>query len=230
MVMAKQALPSSPEVPKKWLPADQRRQSLLDAGWALLVEGGPQAVTIDAVVAQIGISRPIFYRHFTDRVDLLVALYQTYGEEFLRLQESVLLREGGTIDDLIHAALVVYFDLVASTGVVVRPLVEAANGDPRMEAARRSVRERHAVLWRVAVVRRVAPEVAEALLTDDRVRQMLALTIELVLAMGGEASSLWLSGRVDRADAEEMVMVMVDGLTDRVVAHLVRIGVVGATS
>jgi AcrR family transcriptional regulator len=218
--MVKRGSPSAPEVPKKWLPADQRRQSLLDAGWALLAEGGPRAVSIDAVVARAGISRPIFYRHFTDRIDLLVALYRSYGEEYVRLQESVLLRDGGSIEELRRATLVLYFDLVASKGVVVRPLVEAANGDPRMEAVRRSLREQHAVLWRAAVLRRVSPEVAEVLLSDDHVRRMLTVTVELAQALVSEATSLWLSGRVGRAHAEGLVMVMLDGLTERVVAFL----------
>ncbi len=100
--------------PGKWLPAAERRQSLADAGWALAVEGGPRAVTIEAVVGRLGISRPIYYRHFDDRTALLVAIFERYADELVRVNERVLLRDGGSIDDLIRESVTTYFDLVGS--------------------------------------------------------------------------------------------------------------------
>ena len=51
------------------------RRRVLDAASALLLEGGPRAVTVDAVVARSGVAKTTIYRHWPSHEDLLVALY-----------------------------------------------------------------------------------------------------------------------------------------------------------
>ncbi|CAN5122764.1 TetR/AcrR family transcriptional regulator [soil metagenome] len=50
------------------------RRALLDATAALLIAGGPDAVTLRAVGARAGVSRGAPYGHFADRDALLIAL------------------------------------------------------------------------------------------------------------------------------------------------------------
>jgi len=56
--------------------ADQRvarsRAAVLDAGVELLVECGPQAVTVDAIVQRSGVAKTTIYRHWGSREDLVV--------------------------------------------------------------------------------------------------------------------------------------------------------------
>lgn len=51
------------------------RQRVLDAADSLLLEGGPRAVTVDAVVARSGVAKTTVYRHWPSHQDLLVDLY-----------------------------------------------------------------------------------------------------------------------------------------------------------
>jgi AcrR family transcriptional regulator len=60
--------------PKKRLPADQRRQSILDAALTVLSAEGYAGTTTARVAQQAGISEPILYRHFSSKRDLLRAL------------------------------------------------------------------------------------------------------------------------------------------------------------
>jgi AcrR family transcriptional regulator len=53
------------------------RARLLDAATALLVEGGPVAVTVDAVVERSGVAKSTLYRHWPSRTDLLVDVMRT---------------------------------------------------------------------------------------------------------------------------------------------------------
>lgn len=55
---------------------DQRvarsRAAVLEAGVELLVEGGPNAVTVEAVVHRSGVAKTTIYRHWSSRDDLVV--------------------------------------------------------------------------------------------------------------------------------------------------------------
>lgn len=211
---------------KKGLPAAERRQTLLDTAWDLLADGGPKLVTIDAVVERLGISRPIFYRHFSDRVALLVALYDRYAEEMVRRQEAILAVDEGTIDRLTIDELLVlttsdYLDLVGAKGVLIRPLIDAAGGDPRMEAVHGMLRERLFVLWQGAIMRRLSPDLQALALGDEEVRVALGLSLELVQALANDAATIWLSGRATRPQVEHALLLMVGGLTERFIDDLV---------
>lgn len=48
------------------------RSSVLRAATDLLVEGGPSAVTMDAIVARSGVAKSTIYRHWQSRDDVLV--------------------------------------------------------------------------------------------------------------------------------------------------------------
>src|SRR5262245_40509438 len=62
--------------PVQRLSRDGRYEALLDDAAALLDEGGLDAVTMDAVAARAGVSRPLVYKHFPNRRALLTALYR----------------------------------------------------------------------------------------------------------------------------------------------------------
>jgi AcrR family transcriptional regulator len=59
-----------------------RRGALLDAALALIAVGDLEALSMDAVAERAGVSRPLVYKHFANRSELLAAVYQ---------RESVLL-------------------------------------------------------------------------------------------------------------------------------------------
>jgi AcrR family transcriptional regulator len=52
------------------------RSAVLRAATDLLVEGGPSAVTIDAIVARSGVAKSTIYRHWESRDDVLVAVIE----------------------------------------------------------------------------------------------------------------------------------------------------------
>lgn len=132
---------------KTRLPAPERRARLVDAAWELITADGPGAVSIDAVVRKLGISRPIFYRHFDDRNDVLAAVYDRYAEEHLRHQRQVF-EAGGDLDELVANSLRAYLDMVGEHGVMIRAVIHEAHGDPRMDEARARLRHQQLELWR----------------------------------------------------------------------------------
>ncbi|HRE03279.1 MAG TPA: helix-turn-helix domain-containing protein, partial [Ilumatobacteraceae bacterium] len=53
---------------------ERTRTAVLRAATNLLVEGGPSAVTIDAIVAQSGVAKSTIYRHWDSRDEVLAAV------------------------------------------------------------------------------------------------------------------------------------------------------------
>ena len=54
----------------------ERREALLDAAVALIADGPIEAVTMDSVAERAGVSRPLLYKHFASRDELLGAVYR----------------------------------------------------------------------------------------------------------------------------------------------------------
>ncbi len=54
----------------------ERYDALVDAAAALVAEGDVDAVTMDAVAARASVSRPLVYKHFANRHELLAAVYR----------------------------------------------------------------------------------------------------------------------------------------------------------
>ena len=60
------------------MPACARsRAAVVRAATDLLVEGGPSAVTIDAIVARSGVAKSTIYRHWASRDDVLLDVIES---------------------------------------------------------------------------------------------------------------------------------------------------------
>lgn len=57
------------------LKGPERRDRFLDAAAAIVIEQGVSAVTMDGVAARSGVNKALGYRFFSDRDDLLTALF-----------------------------------------------------------------------------------------------------------------------------------------------------------
>ena len=71
------------------------RQAVIDAAVALLMEGGPTAVTIDAIVTRSKVAKSTIYRHWDTRDDVLIDVLHSCGPQ---LPEVTV--EGPTADAL----------------------------------------------------------------------------------------------------------------------------------
>jgi AcrR family transcriptional regulator len=56
------------------LPAEQRREQLIDAALSVIVEQGYEGISIEAVARAAGVTRPVVYDHFPNLAELLQTL------------------------------------------------------------------------------------------------------------------------------------------------------------
>jgi AcrR family transcriptional regulator len=137
------------------LPAEERREQLLDVTKALVDERGFHGVSIEAVAREAGITRPVVYGHFADLRALLEALVDREGERALRQLADVLptdLTEG---------------DPRATLLAGMRGYLEAVQADP--------------ATWRLVLM---PPEGAPAVLRERVTQGRAAVVAALAAAVG----------------------------------------------
>lgn len=130
---------------------ERSRALILDAATRLLTEGGPMAVTIEAVTARSGVARSTLYRHFTTSTEVLAAAFErslpaqppprggTQRERLLALvtQQAELVERA-----LLSPVTVLVWLATLGRDVVARPAQQAAEPDgPHARALRQSIRD-----------------------------------------------------------------------------------------
>jgi AcrR family transcriptional regulator len=65
------------------------RESLLNAARLLLLEGGPPAITVDAVAARSGVAKSTLYRHWATRDDLVIDVFQSLAPPLIEPDPSL---------------------------------------------------------------------------------------------------------------------------------------------
>lgn len=78
----------------------ERRQRFVDAAWRCAATRGHQAMTVDDVCAEAGLSKGAFYVHFASKRDLLTAIIDDEVERLREVAESLDLRAWGPTECL----------------------------------------------------------------------------------------------------------------------------------
>jgi len=124
-----------------------RRDVLIDAAAELVAEGDIEAVSMEAVAERAGVSRPLVYKHFANRNELLAAVYQRESA-LLHADSAVRIarREGSwtsrSRSDLHNPSSVLRLHALATRGVARSGAQRGAEGSRRADCASRCVRAR----------------------------------------------------------------------------------------
>jgi len=192
--MARSAVSYTPEVRRR-MPADQRREQLLDTARRVIARSGLSALTIDAVAAEGDVSRGLVYQHFGDRDALLMALLEA---EWTWLNERILpaleADDGADLVDRVMLAVRPYFDAKAERGPVFAALLlDFGSGSAPVERALRDYRRR--------VVERWSRELRGG--ADVEERRTRALVVVLIGGFEAAARQWWYGSHARRADLED---------------------------
>jgi AcrR family transcriptional regulator len=86
------------------LQSPARRDALLDAAVALVRAKGVQVVSMEAVAERAGVSRPLVYKHFANRGELLAAAYRREASK-LHQDLAAEVASSGCVEDMYRALL-----------------------------------------------------------------------------------------------------------------------------
>jgi AcrR family transcriptional regulator len=113
---------------------EARREELLDAADRAIASSGPD-VSMAAIAAEAGITKPILYRHFTDKAGLYRALAERHTHELLDVVRRGLATKGD-LRDRATAAVDGYLEMIEAQPSVYAFLVHrAAAEEPSVAGA-----------------------------------------------------------------------------------------------
>jgi AcrR family transcriptional regulator len=96
--------PDRKSVARGRLQSSARRDALLDAAVALVRTKGVQVVSMEAVAERAGVSRPLVYKHFANRDELLAAAYRREASKLHQDLESEV-ASSGSVEEMYRALL-----------------------------------------------------------------------------------------------------------------------------
>jgi AcrR family transcriptional regulator len=178
-----------------------RRDALLDAAVDLVVSGDVDTVSMEAVAERAGVSRPLVYKHFANRGELLAAVYQ---REATVLHRELAAEVGAaeTVEGMFRTLIRGALHAAAERGHVFSALRSAGG---RNRALRREQRGRD-----VETVRAFAGRAMRELGLDRR--RATATTATLLAAIDPVLTQWRLRPTADQAELlEEIYIGMVRG-------------------
>ena len=114
------------------VPQDVRRQQLLDAALTVIVRDGYDAVSVDAIAREAGVTRPVVYGIFDGLGPLLGALLDRQQQRALRQLAAALPQDPdlGDLESLVDGAARRLIDQVRSDPTTWQPILLAPHNVP----------------------------------------------------------------------------------------------------
>ncbi|MET7329539.1 TetR/AcrR family transcriptional regulator [Nonomuraea sp. NPDC005650] len=105
-----------------------RRRALLDAADRVILTQGPE-VSMAAIAAEAGITKPILYRHFGDKSGLYQALADRHVRKVIAQLRPELVAPGADLRGRARATIGVYLDLISANRNLYRFLFHRASAE-----------------------------------------------------------------------------------------------------
>jgi AcrR family transcriptional regulator len=111
---------------------DETRRQILDAAERLLRAGSFRELSVESLMAETGHSRTVFYRHFDDLADLVLAVLQDIGTELYEVSQRWI-SSLGEREAAVREGLSAIVDFFVRQGPLLRAVVEASHHDAEIE-------------------------------------------------------------------------------------------------
>jgi AcrR family transcriptional regulator len=162
------------------LPADQRREQLLEVALRLFAGRGFAATTMDDIAAAAGVTKPLLYQHFDSKRALYLELVDSVARDLLVAIDDATSRASGPRQQ-VEAGFAAYFHLVVTHQDAFLLLFGSdVPDDPELSRSIRRVED--------TVAEAVGPLIDAGL--DPEHRRLLAYS---VVGMATGASRHWLA-------------------------------------
>jgi AcrR family transcriptional regulator len=146
--------------PRARLSAAQRRRLIEDAAAHLFARRGYAATTVEDIVTEAGVSKPMLYRHFESKKELHMKLLERRRDELAAAPLDVFLQGEGKLEERLPAMIDAWFIDVEQHPDTSRLLFQDATGDSDIQALQRELRRRQRAAD-VALLREFAPQLSE---------------------------------------------------------------------
>lgn len=120
---------------------ENTRRQILAAADSFLRERPFRELSVEDLMAETGLTRTIFYRHFDDVTDLVLRLLGELAGKLYPVAEQWRAVAGKEFPRGAEEALAALVDFFVEDGPLLKSIIDAAVTDARLEAATRTVRD-----------------------------------------------------------------------------------------
>jgi AcrR family transcriptional regulator len=128
------------------LTGEARSQQLLVVARQILDDDGPAGLTMERIAERSGVTKPVVYRHFANRVAVVRALLEQSWREVDAAVAQRLETATGP-GEKIRASFSAFLDHTARQGPSFHALVSSVSSDPEIEAVRMARWATHEAVW-----------------------------------------------------------------------------------
>jgi AcrR family transcriptional regulator len=146
---------------RRRLPAAERRGLIEDAAARLFAERGYAATTVEDIVTEAGVSKPMLYRHFESKKELQMKLLEHRRDELAAAPLDSFLKGTSEPEQRLPAMIDAWFAHVEQHRDTSRILFQDTTGDRAIQALQRELRRRQRAAD-IALLREFAPQLPEA--------------------------------------------------------------------
>jgi AcrR family transcriptional regulator len=147
--------------PRPRLAAAARRKLIEEAAARLFAARGYAATTVEDIVAEAGVSKPMLYRHFESKQQLQIKLLEHRRDELAAAALDRFLAGDVEPEQRLPAMIDAWFAHVEEHPDSSRVLFQDATGDPAIKAVQQELRGRQRAAD-VALLREFAPQLPDA--------------------------------------------------------------------
>jgi len=170
------------------LSPEDREQQLLRVASDIIETDGVDSVRIPYVAAAAGVTRPVVYKFFPNRHELIKAVLEDFREDFARRTPDILnTEEDADIGSIARAFIDAACDTIEARGPGGWQILRSAGHDPEISAISKDFRGQLVQPWLIPLRELTGVDDAEALALAD-----------MFLTGAGEILQRWIDGEFSR--------------------------------
>lgn len=192
---------------RKRLPPEERKEQILDVAAQLIREQGVSAMNMDRLGREAGVSKPLVYVYFPNRVDLLKSLLLREVQRF-HVDSADVVASTGTLEDMVRATSRNMLEYVQEFGIVIQQLMI----EPEVADVLDELDTHFQMQYKSYLTKRVREEYG----IDENVA---LVGVEIGLGLSTAAGEFMTRTGADMDFIEDMLTAMVMGSFERVAAR-----------
>ena len=170
------------------LSPEDREQQLLRVASDIIEADGVDSVRIPYVAAAAGVTRPVVYKFFPNRHELIKAVLEDFREDFARRTPDILnTEEDADVGSIARAFIDAACDTIEARGPGGWQILRSAGHDPEISAISKDFRGQLVQPWLIPLRELTGVDDAEALALAD-----------MFLTGAGEILQRWIDGEFSR--------------------------------
>jgi AcrR family transcriptional regulator len=184
------------------LSAEARRRQLVEVAASILTEEGALGIEFQALAARAKVTRPIVYRFFSNRAEIIGAVLDDFTAELAqRFHVALVASMGRPLHEIVASFIEACCAAIAVKGPGAWRLMYAHGADAKA-----------AELGRAAQARLVEPWLPGVAQLTGISRKRVMLLVSVIVAAGGAALDGWLQGPLTRGEAVRVAVRAVESL------------------